>query len=227
MRFGARYAPNTSRQGENLSTCSLQGLADLSGHFSDLVIFLYDITKNRLGKEMQTHLSRMSEEAGCSSVVLVTTFWDSVFSDEEEYAVKREEQLKTRFSMFQTCRRLGRDADHQSRPGLVHPTSIISELLAAAKPEPSQPTPASALGASTQVTVDHVALASASSTSASVSHATPSPVAVTRNSNNVSAAGPVVNNTEAISVGTSPDAAQKGPFKKMIKRIVNYLCPCL
>lgn len=93
------------------------------------VIFLYDISRNRLGKDMHTHMSLLNESR--ANIIPLTTFWDRLANDQE--GVAREKYLKSRYKIFQKAgQHLGRDVQDKSKPphpSFLDPVSVASNLF--------------------------------------------------------------------------------------------------
>lgn len=88
------------------------------------VVFLYDITKNRLGKDLSNHMSLLM---GSKNVVLVTTFWDRLDSHSE--GTMRENYLKSQYDIFQQAGHLGRDEQQQPSPDYLNPFCFVANIL--------------------------------------------------------------------------------------------------
>lgn len=95
------------------------------------MIFLYNVSRTRIGKDMHTHMILLESALHNQKIIFGTTFWDRLDDDTE--GQDREVQLKSRFQIFQSglVIRVGRDGGSKLLEKLEHPSSLMSEFMLA------------------------------------------------------------------------------------------------
>lgn len=78
---------------------------------------------------MHTHIMLLESVLIDRKIFFATTFWDRIDGNSE--GIEREDQLKTRFQIFQPgiIIHVGRDSDGSLLKGLWQPSLLVSDLL--------------------------------------------------------------------------------------------------